>query len=659
MASLDFIYGTVFPIGGIDDNNSYVNLTGGEISSVQLTEPSLTVSAIDVSMRENYDMNNQLEKYAYRIPILYIDDFRIAAINITAFKLSYCDFIPTVMAEFVDTGNDLLSTNVLRDGSLLKVYIGGYGDELYYKPIRQDFIITSVKKTGGNNQNYGDSLRYRVHGKLNVPYGYKIESWSEGSCSAQQELFNLATYTGLGFASNFTKTGTPDTMNWQNPATKSYFEFMESIAEHACYSPSTFFTAFIDQYNVLNFVECHSLLSHGGKKTDTPAMIYVNYPPSAVPPYDPSTGQVKTTDNQLILKEEYREKKENDEGFLNNNYQKISYYFISNNEIYSGWTNFIEEYTDINNGSSSLKDGYVRHLNYIDPNVSGEWGNNNCIFHIRPIDNLKRNSSNQVIENLPDQPTQESYIPLNLQQMTKREYQDINSNDVDDMSSTQSYTLLDGTHNTENLFKLYYFAEEQNKFQMKCMKRCGLQVIMQNYNPAITKFSRIWVDIYDKDITSSGEITGADNDTIERNKNNAYGEYKKMQKENILKFDNEGVIDDIDVKERKNKNWPRGEFNRALSGWYVVSEIEIYYNPSDNNLKMKLILNRIEYQPCFKDEYICARDAVNERYGRENMITNILDLEGDGPSDTPNNSTPGSTPASTPEPAAEPAANKC
>lgn len=599
------LYKDIFPIGGIDDNNRYLNLTADQINSVQLVEPSLSVSRFGLSKKDKYDKNNQPDKYAYRIPLVSIDDYRINQIDLTGFKLDYSGFIPTVMVEFVDSSNDMLSTSVVKDGSIIKVYIGGNGDELYYKPIRQDFIITSIKKTGGGDQNYGGYLKYRLYGKLNVPYGYRKESWCGGECSAMQALFNLSVYTGLGFATNFTKSNSPDVMKWRNDENISYFDFMEEISSHACFSPNTFFTSFIDQYNVFNFIECHSLLSHGGLKTGTPAMIYRSFPPTSLPNY---TGGEKTTKNQLNLNP--------GDDDLNNSYQKLSYYFLSNNDFFDGWSNFIEEYTEINNGYSSITDGYKSHIQYSDSNRSG-WGFTECQFNIKPIDNLERDYNTQEIQSIPDEVSQESYIPLNLMQMTKNEY--YSKNDVDNMSNVESYTSF-GEVDTSNTFKLYFFSEVQNKYQMKCLKKCGLKVILQNYNPSITKFSRIWVDIYDKNINSNTQITKSE---VMNNDTGDYREYKNIKNNNILKYEDEGVIDMIDDKSRKNKNWPRGEFNRSLSGWYVITEIKIYYSPDDNNLKMELLLNRIEYQPCFKHEYNIAKKAI-DKYKEYNTMEDLV-----------------------------------
>ena len=172
MLSIDKIYDTIFPLGGIDDNNRYINLKGSEIGSVQLVEPTLSVN--EFKLDEAFvrrDSNNISYKYAYRIPLVAIEDYTINQTDITAFKLDYTEFLPTLSFEFVDTSNSILSTAIPKDGAIIKVYIGGNGDELYYKPIRQDFVLTSIRKIGGTDQNYGGYMKYRVYGKLNVPYG--------------------------------------------------------------------------------------------------------------------------------------------------------------------------------------------------------------------------------------------------------------------------------------------------------------------------------------------------------------------------------------------------------------------------------------------------------------------------------------------------------
>ena len=41
---------------------------------------------------------------------------------------------------------------------------------------------------------------------------------------------------------------------------------------------------------------------------------------------------------------------------------------------------------------------------------------------------------------------------------------------------------------------------------------------------------------------------------------------------------------------------------------------------------MDLVLNRIEYRPCFKSEYSLAKKAV-DKYKEENLIEDILNIK--------------------------------
>lgn len=597
------IYSTYFPnINGVDDNNYYGEFLGTSINRVQLVEPTLEIKDFIYTIKERYDTSNPEYKYAYRIPLITIDEYLIRQIDITDFRLEYNDFLPSLNFDFVDSENRLLTINPPRAGSIISVYIGGNGDELYYKPIRQDFILTSIRKIDGGNQGRGDIIKYRVYGKYNIPYGYKKESWDAGTCTAMQALFNVGVWCGLGFATNFTKTNTCDEMYWLNDNTKSLVEFMEDIAGHACYSPNTFFTSFVDQYNVLNFVECHSLLSHGGSKEDVPAMIYRSYP--AVMVSDPFDRIEKTPYNQLPIKPWDTEKEENSPHYLDNSYQKLSSYYISNNDKYNGWTNYIKGYYEINN---FVSDGCKTTVEF-----------NNERFVIRPIDNLKRDSSKYEIQDLPSKPTVDSYIPTNLIQTSNKDYVNEHSSSYRDNPTTMESFNNFGEVAGDNIFPMYYFAEVQNKYQMNMMKKSGLHVTLQNYNPAITKFSRIWVDIYDKNIDSKlkekkiykSDKGNGDDSSL------SYEKYKKEYNDNLLTFEGE---DDPEL-ELKDKDY-YGTYNRGLSGWYVVTSMEIRYDPDDNNLNMELVLNRIEKKPMFKSEYTMAVEGV-KKYKNENILFN-------------------------------------
>lgn len=616
------VYNDIFPLGAVDNNNYYANKSSEEINCVQLLEPTVGVTEFVISPKDRIIANNLPDRMAFRLPMVAINSYMIRNEMITNFYLDYSSFVPTVMVEFVDINNEMLSTNSIKDGSIIKVYIGGNGDELYYKPIRQDFMITNVLKLNSGTQNDGDWLQYRLTGSLNVPCGYRKDSWSNSPSTSTQELFNLAILTGLGFATNFTYD-TIDKMQWVNTLGGTYFDFMKYIADHACYSPNTFFTAFVDQYYVLNFVECHSLLSHAGSKKDTPAIIYSNIQDAEEPSSNKlnNDGKNKTTTDQIKINK--------DESDLMNSNQKLSYYFISNHRYFNGWSNYIESYNEISDGYSSMDEGYRKHLIYSDANSSG-WGSNSE-FTILPLDNLERDDITQQIKPLPSNPSQNSYIPINLMQMNNSEYQKEGMNDVNKMSNVESYINL-GEVDTSNMFKQYYFAEVQNDYQMRCMKKCGLRVTLQNYNPSITKFSRIWVDLYDMNPSSSFQIKP----NKEKASTSETNEYKKLQQQlndNIIYYEDEGVFEmtkqttDADGNtvegKGKNKNSPRGNYNRSLSGWYVVTEMKIIFDNYEKNLKTTLVLNRIEQKPTFKSDYKLAKNAV-DKYREENRAECIF-----------------------------------
>lgn len=585
------IFGEVFPD---DDNNRYIDMISEDIAVIQYSEPVLKVEDLKISDKSYATMGVKSDKISYYIPVVYINDFMIPQTNLTNFSLDYSSFAPQVMVEFVDMTNELLSTNVPKPGSYIKVFIGGYGDEKYYKPIRQDFVITNINKTnktGGEYQNSGNPIKYKLTGILNVPLGFRKMPWSSSKINARQAMFNISNTVGLGFATNFSTNSDVDVMRWVNTQNKSYYDFMREITQHSCYSPYTFFTSFIDQYYVLNYVECRRLLSHGGKKTDMPQMIY-----------------------NCIMPEMGKNKTDQPNDDLNSGDQKVSYYFLTNSEEFKGWTNYIEEYYELNDGYSMMSDGYKKTLTYSDKCGFFNLTSKNYKFLLTPIDNIKRDSDRNIMS-LPDHVGYDTYIPLNLRQTTNSAY--INSQNLYDDPTAAESTMDIGEVDTSNNFPLYFYASVQNDFQMKNLKKCGLSVRLQNYNPAITRYSRIWLDIYDMQDNSSAQLRK--NPMVDDMPLSKARDYLKDKNDNIILF-----------KEDLEKDTEYQVYNRSLSGWYVVTDMKISYNTVKDftgvtykKLQTQLILNRIEYKPTFYSEYEMARKAI-EKYKSDNLSENIM-----------------------------------
>ena len=588
------IFTKVFPN---DDNNKYINMPSEDICVIQYSEPSIKVDELNISDKSYISTGIKPEKISYYVPVVFINDFMIPQTNITNFCLDYSSFAPQVMVEFVDITNNIMSTNIPKTGSCIKVLIGHYGDDNYYKPIRQDFIITNINKTNrtfGEYQNYpnsGNPIKYKLTGVLNVPMGFRKMAWCSSNINSRQAIFNIASSIGLGFATNFDVNSSVDVMKWVNNQNKSIYDFMRDITQHSCYSPYTFFTSFIDQYYVLNYVECRRLLSHGGDKKDLPQMIYN----CIMPEMESNKTDVPNSD-------------------LNSGEQRVSYYFLTNSLDFKGWTNYIEEYYELNDGFSIMSDGCKKTLTYSDKCGFSGLSSKNYKFLFTPIDNLKRDG-NRTIMSLPEDVGYNTYIPLNLIQTTNQSY--IDDNKVyDNPTSTESNINL-GEVDTSNNFPLYFYASIQNDFQMKNFKRCGLSVRLQNYNPSITRYSRIWLDIYDTNINSSTEIRR--NNDINDKKESKIKDYLKDKNENIITF-----------KEDVDKDSEYQVYNRSLSGWYVVTDMKIIYNTVKDfkgttykKLQTQLTLNRIDYKPTFKSEYDLAVKAI-EKYKHENLSANIM-----------------------------------
>ena len=379
-------------------------------------------------------------------------------------------------------------------------------------------------------------------------------------------MFNISNTVGIGFATNFATNSDVDVMRWINTQNKSYYDFMREITQHSCYSPYTFFTSFIDQYYVLNYVECRRLLSHGGKKDDLPQMIYnCIMPDMSLDKSERSKGNKKKEDD------------------LEAGDQKISYYFLTNSAEFKGWTNYIEEYFELNDGHSIVSDGYSKVLTYSDkcgfPNLPSK----NYQFLLTPIDNIQRDSDRKIMS-LPDKVTKDIYIPLNLRQTTNSAYSET-QNLCDNPTAAESRIDL-GEIDTSNNFPLYFYASVQNDFQMKNFKKCGLSVRLQNYNPSITRYSRIWIDLYDMNRNSMTQIQKDSN--VESMPDSKAKEYLDNKNKNIITF-----------KEDTKKNTEYQIYNRSLSGWYVVTDMKISYNTVKDikgntykKLQTQLTLNR-------------------------------------------------------------------
>jgi hypothetical protein len=158
------------------------------------------------------------------------------------------------------------------------------------------------------------------------------------------------------------------------------------------------------------------------------------------------------------------------------------------------------------------------------------------------------------------------------------------------------------------------------------MSKFGLVVELPCVNPAITRYSRIKVIVFEKnDLSQIGivenpnmkedsEITRDDGKTLK------LSDYPELQSDTTPRFDLStddgieqakaaGIYSELATQgEDGGTNTADETLNESLSGWYVVTGYEIYMGDIDEQggttrLKQKIYLSRREYKPALKRDY--------------------------------------------------------
>lgn len=182
--------------------------------------------------------------------------------GIDSLTIDETGFIPTIQLTFVDDFGEFAGDYFPKTNLIMNVYLKSGSEK--FKPVRCDFLIKSVKsfpaKHTGKKQAVGAGIAYMVKGELYIPNIYRSISKSYSKLNSKQVLRKICEELGLGFAENESKPN--DTMTWIN-TNMSNLQFMQKIVEHAYQTDDSFFTAFIDKYYFLNYIELNEQLKVG------------------------------------------------------------------------------------------------------------------------------------------------------------------------------------------------------------------------------------------------------------------------------------------------------------------------------------------------------------------------------------------------------------
>ena len=280
----------------------------------------------------------------------------INAYNVTnylkSFNLDLNGFLPVINFSFYAGNTTFISVNYPKDGDIVSLYIAS--PDGYYKPLRMDFNVLSVKSdvssrysdTGEGQDPYGYQLRFSITGECRIPSLYTpvIKAFREKS--SFETLLEVSQDLGLGFSTN--ETTTEDTMTWICP-NYSYYDFIQEVGLRSYKDDKySFFDCWVDPYYNLNFINLGSQFSYDGIVKEE--IVFIDgY--TASENYKPNVSLDGSS--PLNLKRTYL--------LLKNMEDKLKYPFAING------------YTLISNAGTNVnKTGYIVNIGFYDENSEEE-----------------------------------------------------------------------------------------------------------------------------------------------------------------------------------------------------------------------------------------------------------------------------------------------
>lgn len=558
-----------------------------DLAIVQIDEPTIKPDPIilpnaekgDGQIKKDYvnTMGDESRFYAF-LPLIEINKgYRVNTSNIMKFSLNMNGFKPTVSVKIADPNAELKSKYYPTDGSILSLYIAPLGEDDTYKAIRLDFIITSVSESSSipGTVLVNAASEFDIYGELNVPELFYNRNCYESGTS-WEALRSISQQTGLGWVSNIENTN--DSQIWLN-GYDSIQSFIEYIAQHSYLDDESFFVSFIDAYYNLNLIEVSRLFSQN--PDNEKCWVY-------------NTAFMEEENADENAKADTIEEEEQEFNIWEGRRHKW-WYELNNSKYLSGWSLYFDNYKEINSNSSSLYDGYVKYLQ------SWDWVKRKKIEMPLSIENTGT----------------EGLMPLNKGRLINGELSELSKNMV-------SWDYMGETN--EHMNPEYYYAVANNKLNLNDMSKFGLEVELPAVNPAITRYSRIKVIVFEKnDSAQAGLIENPDmkEDSVltnEAGETLKLSDYPELKSDTTPRFDLSGddgiaqaklvgVYSELATLGAESPiNVAQETLNESLSGWYIVTGYEIYMNDADEmggtmRLKQRLFLSRREYKPPLKSNY--------------------------------------------------------
>jgi len=460
---------------------------------------------------ENPGDNNTTRDMGTEFPLIIINNYRFRSEDIKFFEISMDKAIPEILLTLVDNRSQFNAESFPRDGDVISIRLASRPKE-DYKDIRIDFDIIDVDSPNKSTLDQGDGKsKYTFSGIMKIPGIHAEQCKSYGKGTTIDHLESIATDLKIGFASNVDVSD--DSMNCVTTY-DPLIDTLEDLVKHSYVNEDSFQTFCIDPFYYLTYVDLNILLNAPNDFEESLAALDIDLNDIPHPDASEGTNQMGT---KLIL---------------------------TNKSVISGTNIYIDKYSLKNKtGKNVKKNGYKRVLQFFENDSEEKL----VSFDVEPL-------TSTVLKDIEE--------PLKGRRDEERYKQEIKYKYVGRRNSDPE---------TSNTHLNYNFAGIHNQQNIQELDKMSLEVELATWNPAIYRFQKIPVVIFNQTFNQTAV------DSAIKNKK------QEMDFESAPSLD----IED-DIAERETVN----EF---LSGFYVVGSISYIYKESTGNIRQKINLLRREW----------------------------------------------------------------
>ena len=467
-----------------------------------IVEPKIKLDSMNTPNLAERESGDAVSSFQGGVaPYIKINNYTFQPDAIDSFILDLNGKYPEVRAKILDSQNVFTVDQFPRDGDILSLRIE-LDKSGTYKDIRMDFTILEFRGTPSTSlDKKSGASSYSVRAIAKIPGMYTDECKSYGSNNSLEHVKLIAGDLKLGVSTNVNSTS--DEMT-RFCAYQTKLEFLENTVMYSYVSDNSFQTFSIDPYYYISFVDLQRVFN---APNDIELGDFITGQMFNERGIDPTTGagEEKTP---LILTNHHNMKGSNTE---------------------------ILRYNLVNNSTKiALENGYKRKMQYFDQGVFEEGL-------------IEFDIESMVSDNMSDR---------------EEALKGRRNSEVDEYGThiKQKYVGIQNTNSHLN----YNYAAINNIQNMVELDKLYLEVELSTVNPAIYKYMKLPVSIYNYGHTNAVVST------------NLSKEIKKAEFELKSEEDNFGKDTETDEKDNMPPKFTLDEF---LTAHYVVMGIKYKYLP--------------------------------------------------------------------------------